>query len=105
MVNEITPTYYASGNFNGVFELSGTKFELIPNDAVLVMSNDNDDPMKFKDRLDFSNFISNLETRSEGYLKYSQIESYDHGTPCYAAIIVSPDRNTVYWVNTTKPLP
>lgn len=99
----MSPSYYAEGNHRPVFEVAGHGLLSIPWDAVGVISNDNNDPLIFKDRLD--SFIYTVLTgRSNERLDFIQPENHYY-TSFYLGAIVSADRQTVYWVNRSRPLP
>lgn len=104
MVNEITPTYYARGESLRNVTLNGFGFELIPGDAIGILSSSNDDPKENLDTQDnymLYDIIS--QTQNKIVLKEKVSASADEDS--YLGCIVSPDRQTVYWENTTKPLP
>lgn len=104
MVNEITPTYYAAGRYKAEYKLRGFNLELIPTDAVGVLSSDNARPLMHRDVTDAS-LVMNVESVDTCNLTLSQDSPHQHSLARYLGAILSADRQTVLWENTTQPLP
>lgn len=104
MVRDITPTYYAAGQVKGDFSLSGLNFTMIPVDAVGILSGLNDNPAAQRDSTSKS-WIASVNVLSDSYMEVNQDIARTHSTPVYLGMIVSNDRETVYWVNNSRPLP
>lgn len=104
MVYSITPTYYAAEERVTQYVLQGRGFLDLPDNAVGVMSTNNDNPLMLRDNHGVNNNYRIVsKTREE--LVMEQIQMGTHDTPNYLGGILSEDRTTVYWVNETKPLP
>lgn len=103
MVNEISPTYYAAGAFERPFTLRGEGFSHLPSDAYGLLSNTNDDPMHWGGVSDAARFtpvhVIN-DTTMEVNFPYGGL-----GYDVYLGVIISQDKQTVYWTNNTRPLP
>ena len=77
---------------------------MIPADAIGIYSHDNDNPLEFQHDEAAYRLFSIVE-QSESTLRLRpQTVSTIH-TPVYLGGIVSQDRETIYWVNTSRPLP
>lgn len=102
------PQYYAEGTYLLRFDLQGDGFDTLPSDAIAVAMRDNENP------LEFVNYpytpegerraIMRIEKRSANALTMAAEEEAEHSVLTIGAI-VSADRQTVYWVNDTKPIP
>lgn len=88
----------------GQFELNGTGFALIPNDALGVLSTDNEQPL-MNINATRGNLLFEIVERDRHTMVVRQVEESTHASSCYLGAIVSKDRQTVYWVNETKPMP
>lgn len=101
---EITPTYYAGSQTTGDFILHGKGFLHIPDSAVGVVAISNGRPLQFRRTIqDFMLYrISNL---TDTDLTLSPIVSTTFEGPVYIGGILSSDRETLYWLNDTEPLP
>lgn len=86
------------------FELIGSGFDDIPNDAIGVSAIDNDNPLEFLQNTNPSGLVSIAE-KTQNRMTFTQSTEYVHTYGAYLGAIVSADRNTIYWVNNTKPLP
>jgi hypothetical protein len=104
VVNSVSPTYYAPGIPFGDIVLRGLNFDLIPDTAVGVMSNKNEDPLYLRDTTDVS-YLYNISQRSENEITMTTRAPYAHQLPFYLGAILSADRSTVYWMNESRPLP
>lgn len=100
----IEPTYYAAGNVKGDFTLSGVNFSLIPQDAVGILSGNNEAP-ELQRYSQSSTWLTTIEVLDDTHLLATQDSARPHSTPVYLGMIVSADRQTVFWINHTAPLP
>lgn len=78
--------------------------DIIPNDAVVVFSSNNDDPLMNR----YSNdrwVLGKIASVSETIITTTQDDPHDVGGAFYLGALVSQDRETVYWENTMRPLP
>lgn len=64
---------------------------------------DNDNPTQFKDTED-TNLMFTISVVSDRELIATAVYATTHTIPNYLGCIVSEDRQTIYWVNNTKPL-
>lgn len=104
MVSEIVPTYYAAGTGTFRTELRGTGFSLIPSNAVAIISESNDYPMGYQHTSNQKYIfpITVIDSQT-AVVEYQNALHFDN--PIYVGGIVSEDRETIYWVNETRPLP
>lgn len=103
MVTEISPTYYAAGRYKLRFVLRGAGFDAIPDDAVAVPSQYNDRPLVNRNVTD-PDVLMVIESRTENEIVFSAAREANLHEG-YLGSILSNDRETIYWVNETKPLP
>ena len=104
VVNEITPSYYASGDYQLEFELHGSGFLGIPVDAVGVPSSDNNDPLRSRNTM-VETSVMTIVSRTDTTMLIRANGSVQHQNPLYLGALLSGDREIVYWVNDTAPLP
>lgn len=104
MVYDIRPTYYAVGRYKADFMLGGFNFELIPSDAIGVLSDDNDRPLMNRNTQRPS-VMASINQIGTYLMTLTQAEEHAHTNRMYLGAILSADRQTVYWENTTRPLP
>lgn len=85
------------------FVVTGRNLLGIPSDAVAIPSADNDTPTAYinVDRPDFTGLIVE---QTNTMIKFSASESNVHDRG-YLGCIVSADRQTIYWINESRPLP
>lgn len=103
-MTSINPTYYAANILNSGFVLEGIGFDMIPMDAVGIYSNSNDDPLVFRNSAAAVN-LYDIVAKSSTRLEFvCQAPTTNHQAN-YLGAIVSKDRQSVYWVNNTRPLP
>lgn len=76
---------------------------LVPDDALLVVSNNNDNPLAFIDGA--ARYFYPITSRTDSSIVFSLSTSNSFGEDMYGAAIVSQDKQTVYWENKSKPLP
>lgn len=86
------------------YTLRGKGFNLIPDDAIGVYANNNNDPSSFVDRDDDS-FFFDIVSKSSTFMVLQAKAAVEHAANNYLGTIVSADKSTVYWVNETRPLP
>lgn len=101
MVLEIEPTFYAAGKYYVRFELHGHGLSNIPSNAVGVWATDNNDPLASRE----TPYPMTILEKNDELLVIGQSYDSSHATPFYLGAILSPDRQVVYWINDTKPLP
>lgn len=104
MVYDIKPTYYAAGRYKADFGLRGFNFALIPSDAIGVLSDDNDRPLMNRNSQRASDMVSVAQLDGMR-MTLTQAGEHTHANRMYLGAILSADRQTVYWENTTRPLP
>lgn len=104
MVDDISPAYYAERVNPETYTLSGKAFHYIPNDAVGVLSYVNEAPLMYKDD-ESTIHLYHVEERAENIIVLKQDAVSSPARASFLGAIVSADRQTVYWVNETNPLP
>lgn len=107
MVDGTSPTYheghYAEPSYYE-FGVYGKGLNLLPDDCVGILATDNDNPLE------------NIESTAADRLEVLVSKTYNSAVFRYASqhwvnanlylgAIVSADRSTIYWTNTSKPLP
>lgn len=102
-MTEIVPTYYAEGVYKHRYTLKGRGFEIIPDDAVAVPSPYNDVPITNR-YSDDPNVIMTIESRTPTEIVFAAANAVQHNA-AYIGGILTADRETVIWENTTQPLP
>lgn len=102
-MDEITPSYYAAGEQTLVFEFRGNGFSSLPAGTVVVTSYNNDNPLQFR-YADLSASALRVEVIDDNHMRTIS-PSYNLGAPRYAGAILSGDRDSIFWVNESKPLP
>lgn len=104
VVETISPAYYASVSGGlAPINYTGKNFDLIPDDAIILLSTRNEEPLMNINNSTAYNY-ENIVEKTDSIMK-SQFNSPHSRTKCYPGAIVSEDRKTIYWVNNTKPLP
>lgn len=102
MVTEISPTYYAAGfESRRTFELIGTRFERVPDDAVAVMASSNDMQLE---HIGEQRYHLVLEEKSRDRMVFASTSGASM-VAVYIGAILSSDLQEVYWLNETNPLP
>lgn len=104
MVFDIRPTYYAAGRYRADITLNGFNFGLIPSDAIGILSDDNDRPLMHRNTQRPSEMVD-ISQIGAYRMTLTQAEEHTHANRMYLGAILSADRQTVYWENTTRPLP
>lgn len=69
----------------------------------MVESQNNDTPLMYR-QTEAAALIASVVERGDGYIRFANNLSSGRGA-CYLGAILSADRQTVYWVNNTRPLP
>lgn len=99
----VTPSYY-EGQSEAIdyrFEIRGDRFTNLPSDAIAYLSDRNNNPEHFfreyPSRYVELSVIDNQNAIATGVAQYA--------IPVYLGVICSRDRQTIYWVNETRPLP
>lgn len=104
MVESLTPNYYAAGERSDVLIVRGYGFGQL-RDAIAVTAYHNYNPLQYLNSddprmlYDFY-YVSPTEARL-----VSQSGVTSHSDPYFIGAFVSRDRQTVYWVNESNPLP
>lgn len=87
-----------------VFDVVGGGFDQIPQDAIAILADRNTAPTEYKDST-LSAWSANLTIISPFEMEVTQAQAHTHSANFYLGAIVSADRQTIYWVNETQPLP
>lgn len=103
VVNEILPTYYASGSNIGNFVIKGMYLDMVPSDALGVFSDENWAPLKYKDTTN-RDFLFDIFVEGSSDLVAVPKTQHTVEYSGYLGAIVSSDRSVVYWVNNTHPV-
>lgn len=82
----------------------GNHFSLLPIDAIGILAVDNDNPLGYRESTSES-FLFDISEISDEMLTLNARQEGGHAFASYLGGIVSADRQTVYWVNDSKPLP
>lgn len=104
MVESVNPTYYAARVLNSGFVLKGKGFSLIPNDAIGLYSNQNNNPLVYRQSLS-PDTLYVIENKTNTTIEFVSMEPLETHGANYLGAIVSADRQTIYWINETMPLP
>lgn len=84
--------------------ITGKWFDTIPNDAIGIAATNNNNPLLYLGSMN-ATFLMRISEKNDNLIKMTQDEAHSHGGSVYLGAIVSADRQTIYWVNTTQPLP
>lgn len=84
--------------------LFGSGFSGIPDNAVGILARANDNPLEFIETDNPINLFS-ISQKTDTQLTMSPVQLITHTIDSYLGAIVSEDRQTIYWVNDTNPLP
>lgn len=82
----------------------GNHFLLLPINAIGILAVDNDDPLGYRESTSES-YLFDISEISDDLLTLTARQVGGHAFASYLGAIVSADRQTVYWVNDSKPLP
>lgn len=77
---------------------------MISDDAMGIFSSKNDEPLRFRYSGDPS-FFFDVVDKSFGSITLRPRIEVTHHVAGYLGAIISKDRNVVFWVNETRPLP
>lgn len=103
MVEDISPSYYAAGNYRIRFTVTGRGFDNLPSDVVGTISFYNDDPLRFRYETG-PNFYCTIISKSNSEIVLAAAGAVEHSA-LYLGAILSNDRETIFWINETRPLP
>lgn len=104
VVTEISPDYYARQETPSEYRLSGSGFPLIPDDAVGIVAENNETPLMYRSTsAEYLLYDIQSKTGTDIVLRHRTDDVFHQNT--YLGAIVSADRDTVFWVNESKPLP
>lgn len=78
--------------------------DLIPDDAVGIISYDNDDPLQQVSEGTFRTKVKIIE-RGVGYIKFESNTTHTYNGNFYLGVIRSTASGVDWWINDTKPLP
>lgn len=84
--------------------MAGGGFDNIPAGSIGIISGANNNPLQFLQDLT-ENRIYDISEISDNSAVLVQRMDYLYGSATYLGAIVSPDRQTIYWINDTNPLP
>lgn len=84
--------------------MSGGGFDTIPEGSIGIISGNNNNPLENLNN-QTENRIYNVTVLGDDSAVLVQRVAYQYGSATYLGAIVSPDRQTIYWINDTKPLP
>jgi hypothetical protein len=98
------PSYYAGGSSMATFELRGANFEYLPEDCIGIRANHNDQPLEQRYMMDDAHTYD-IEVVSGSHIIARLRNASPTASAAYFSAILSADRNIVYWVNNTNPLP
>lgn len=103
MVTEIIPTYYAAGTYQHKYRLRGNGFAELPDNVVAVPMLNNNDPLQLREIESAAN-VMRMTRISPTEVEFAASAAAAHTAASIGAIL-SNDRQAVYWVNETNPLP
>lgn len=103
-MTEISPAYYATGERNDEFVLEGYGFSDIPSDAIGIFANNNEIPLSYRYTED-DGLIYDMVPVSETIVRFVCRAASPAHSRNFLGAIVSANREEVYWVNNTNPLP
>lgn len=84
--------------------LQGRGFSEIPVDAIGIGAVSNDNPLQYVETTSRT-VLMQVAEKNEFMIRMTQDAVHVHNTPVYIGALVSADRQTVYWVNESRPLP
>ena len=84
--------------------LVGRGFQDVPDNAIGIASSNNNSPLEYINT-ESAGLMMQITEKSETRMSLTQGRERSHAVPLYLGAIVSADRQTVYWVNNTQPLP
>lgn len=104
VVTEISPNYYAAGEAPTTYVLRGEYFDQIPSNAVGIKSYKNEDPLMYLHTVNAAIEYKIREMTDSTITLRVRNPEFVQTEPSYLGVIVSSDRNTIYWVNNSRPL-
>lgn len=104
MVREVEPNYYAEGRLRRNFTVRGEYLDIIPSNAIGILSTDNNNPLQHRDSVS-DVIVIPLANQTERSLEFEQELEHTLTQSSYLGAILSNDRQEVYWVNESRPLP
>ena len=84
--------------------VEGLNLNLIPSDAIGILARSNDNPLELRESSSAAVLVP-LTISGVDTITLSQGTAHELSGLTYLGGIVSSDRNTVFWVNTSQPLP
>lgn len=87
-----------------VFELQGFGLSQVPLGSIGVLSTDNERPLMNRNSSRGS-LLTYVDVVSANHMTLHPDGEYTRTDKVYLGAILSADRQTVYWENTTRPLP
>ena len=84
--------------------VEGYGFPLIPENAWVILSDDNDNPLKYAN-VSANDYRMIIHDKTATSMRMEQFFGTLNLGPSYLGAILTPDRTEVIWVNDTKPLP
>ena len=103
-VSSVTPAYFAVDEDLGRVTVLGEGFSEIESGALAWVSQDNNNPLQFYDQ-EADVYKYDVEVVSDNELLLIPKHSSRAVRNTYIGVIASPDREKVYWLNNTNPLP
>lgn len=86
------------------FSIDGNNFDAIPYDAIGLFADDNEAPLAFIESTSDTH-LYDIVSKTTTHIELVSLSPTELHTANYLGAIVSRDRQTIYWTNTTKPLP
>lgn len=86
------------------FELIGSNFNELPQQFIGITSDDNALPLKEQNTTQ-SGLLFYVVERTDTRIVLRNNYTGSYGSAKYLGALLSEDRQTVYWTNTTRPLP
>lgn len=103
-MTDISPTYYDGNVIPREYVLSGRNFRYVENEALGVAATSNANPTERKDSTN-NIVLYDIVEKTDSRLVLKQKEETAIGHANFLGCLVSADRQVVYWVNETEPLP
>ena len=110
MVSEIQPDYYAVTQATGEYlqfqaDVLGSGFDSLPEGLIAVLSNDNDNPLKYRFTASSVYILDAVVVNDNTmHLDAGSVHRYTTGSNYYVGAILDSNRSIV-WQNDSKPLP
>lgn len=103
-MTSISPNYYAGGSYKRDFILEGVNFSMVPSNAIGLIATDNNNPLELIEATSPAVILS-VGQNTDTAMSLLNDSSHTLNEPSYLGAIVSNDRQVVYWVNQSRPLP